>query len=218
MITFLGNVEFEQVQQDKWTVDSFGIDSLSVAYQGAYTKKKAFEDSLVKWQAHKTYKQMRLAAWETSGGSAVFPIVVLTYTGFRSGRTPLPKGKSGQSIQSASANAINPEGRAVSGTFLYRASETQWTWFESKRPPETAPDLALLSKSNPLDIDNIIRYEISDDFDGKIKNNVPYSDFVVLFNSLVTAKVVTAYDFEMVHPAPNELWACSATYAYKIIG
>lgn len=214
-ISFIGDTTWQKSEPDRWSIDSFGIDQLLVTYRGSVATQEAFRATFAKWQKHPTLKTMKLASIEDANASLNFPAIVLTYTGFKSGKVPVAKGKTGTSIQSASAHGINTEGRNISGTFQYQASQTTWTWFETQKPKEVCPPLEVLNKVNPLT--RIVSHDISDDFDGKTRNNIPYSDFVILLNSLAVGIYVTDYQCEMVHPQPEELWACSATLDFKVI-
>lgn len=205
-ITFRGVTKWTQVKQPEWTVDNWGVDQAAVLFRGPSTGKQAFEDSLRRWTTMPSFQGMRLANWSSSVITPSYPGVELHYVGFRRGDVPPAKPVDGISTQTAQGQGTDTATQEeVSGSFTYIASRTTWTWFEKTLPDPVNPKFRIVR--NPQDpLSRITSYSIQSNTTGKRLNNIPYSSFVAIFNSLKRVIVIANYEREMI--IPDALWAC----------
>ena len=212
-IKYVGNVQWEETEELQWSVDNWGVDQAVSVFRGALSLKKQFEDSLQRFTPLPGFPGMQLARWNNVAYVPVFPGVALVYIGFRNGSIPPVKKTNDLVVQSAQGQGTDTAtGDEVSGTFLYRAARTSYQWFETKKP-------ALQSRYNTVDDTTdprtrVINYSIQKVSDGSNLNNVPYSSFVAIFNSLVPRVIVSTYSTEEL--IPGALWGCRADVDYKL--
>jgi hypothetical protein len=214
MITFTGNTSWEQAKQTEWSVDSWGVDHAKLLWRGRSTLKDAFENNLRKFEGMPGFPLMKLEGWNSTILSPSFPGVELNFIGLKSGT--VPEAKCSQSLTLASAQGQGTDsitGRQVSGSFNYLASRTSWSWFERQLPPILCPKTEILDRTDPLS--RIVSYSIQDSATGQANNNILYSAFVAVFNTLVRKVLVTNYEYEEVFP--DNLWACKCDIDFKVV-
>jgi len=161
------------------------------------------------------YPMMRASGWIGSEDSPSFPGVIIKYIGFKSGTVPPVKIVDGVTSQSASGsgldNSTEPP-REVSGTFLYRASRTSYTWFETSTPPPYSRYQTVRFPIDPLS--QIDSYSIQDS-GGSSVHNVPYSAFITILNSMIRKVIVSNYEREEL--VPGLLWGCQADVDFRVV-
>lgn len=212
-VDYLGQTNWEQVEQIEWSSESWTHERARVVFKGRATARTRFENTLRRWQTMPGFPLMRLDNWQSINSSPCFPSVELFYIGLKSKNLPPVKAVNGTSIQSAQGQGTDTvSGQTVSGTFVYRASRTTYTWFTDREPPATSPYFLTERPLNPLQ--NILVYHMEDATTGRRVNTIPYSSFVAVFNSLIIANVVSNYEREPV--VPGILWACRADVDYMI--
>lgn len=213
-VIFNGNTNWIQRAPTLWQVDSWGVDHARILFRGRLTGKDAFENSLLKWGSMPGFPQMRLEGWNSIEMTPSFPGVELHYVGFKNGSVPQVRFTDGNSAQSAQGTGVDTAtGANVSGTFIYRAERTTWTWFENAEPSTVPRYGTVRHLVDPMS--NILGYSIQDDDTGKELNTIPFSAFVAVFNSLRRVMVPSSYEREMI--IPNLVWACRADIDYKLL-
>ena len=210
MVVFIPDCEWKVVKDTDWTVDNWGLDHARVLYCGRRDKKQQFEDSIVPFASLSNYPKLRLSGWGNSGGTISVPGVELEYVGFRSGIIPPPKPQRSVSVGSVNASGTDTtSGKTVSGTILFKASRTTWTWFETQVPNADNPRYTDLD--NPS-APTIIGYSGLTRDDGDRFQQINYvsaSVLAAITNALYVKDSVTDYQVECI--TPNALYACSST-------
>lgn len=235
-IVTIGDVTWNQVAYPIWVVDGFGVDTVTVKYQGYAPLKEQFENGLVKWSPMPAltgaanipaYPSMSLETWGDAEGTPNIYTCDVRYKGFRSGVIPVPKSVPGISAQSAQGQGtdtttIDPvtgQNAVVTGTFYYLASRTTWTWYETSSPPSTPRYATVINSVNPFS--TIYRYSLqtTDPATGQLGgplNNISIGAFIAVFNSLAPTAVVSDYTQELI--IPGKLWYCQSIIDYKLLG
>lgn len=213
MVRFLQDTAWKQATRAEWSTDSYGVDNARVLWRGRADQFELFQNRIKRWEHMPGYSSMRLQGYNGQNITPSFPGVEFNYIGFRDGSVPPDKHTGGNSIQSATASALDrATGREVQGTFYYKASRTSHVWFEKQIPPVVCPKTEILDKTDPLA--TVIWHEIIDAGTGTPRR-VPYSAFVAVFNVLKRGVFVTDYTYEEV--VPNDLWACRCDLDFKIL-
>lgn len=211
-VKFIGNVAWEPAEDPSWTVDNWGNDRVNIVFRGARILKDAFERTLQRWTSLAGFPGMKLQGWSNQSYTPNFPGVVLTYIGFRDGTLPPVKHVNSlttQSVQGEGTDTTTEE--VVSGTIVYRAARSSYTWFETSKPAKTSRYTTVDDQTDPLT--RIVSYSIQKKSTGESINNVPYSSFVAIFNSLRRREIVTEYNMEEI--VPGSLWGCHADVDLK---
>lgn len=212
---FIGNCEWEPVEDIKWTVGSYGEDRAKVQFCGRRDKKEEFENSIVRFQPLEGFPAMRLNGWSNSGGTINVPGVELEYIGFRSGSIPPVKAVNSFSYQTAQGSGTDTStGETVGGSIYYRASATTYTWFETSVPGESPRYSNTQLSQNPFD--NIRGYHITKQTASgeKTVNTISFGELYAVFNSLIAQDIVQEYSREPL--IEGALYACSSRVDYML--
>lgn len=213
------NQEFVQCADTEWpTVGGFDLDAAVVLMRGPRTKFNAYMDTLVRWSSLAGYPRMFLANWEKSDVAASFPAVSLHYIGTRDGNPPPFHLENDVTVSSATGTGTDEApssptfGQTLSGTVVYLASRSTWSFYIFVTPPN-APPTAAPSPYNTISqgvAPNPFQASIQAVVDPDTGQVIPptYSAFTAIINSLVQTVLVTDYAREVV--VPGYIWGCKS--------
>jgi hypothetical protein len=121
-LTALGITSFNQILPPRWDTDSWGLDRLTLTYDGYVTGLATFVNSYTQWESNSVDSNMYLSQIAV-GSDKRYPKVELIYIGKRGGIMPPVRMEHGNSLETSSYN----DGESQL-EILYRAPHTVQTW------------------------------------------------------------------------------------------
>lgn len=215
-LIFMPNSEWAINGDPQWSSDSYGADHATLPYRGRRDKMAAFIDGIARFfempggNGLPNYPGMRSVSWRNSGGTIPYPQIDVEFIGFRRSGIPPAKAVDDTVVVSAQGSGTF-DGQAVSGSFTCLSPRTTWSWFEVQQPAAT-PRFATINNSfDPL---TRILFDQLQNVSGQ-GTQVPYGEFVTVFNSIGRQAQVADYKREVL--VPGNLWACSSEVQVALI-